>query len=1328
MCYFFMQYRLEKRSKKIVENSGACVSSCSGTNYYKYEYLGKCYSTCPPGTSAYNNKCYPCDSNCKTCNLNSNTQLNTICTSCYSNKYLNNGKCVNSCTNGFYTSESDSSIKICKCENKKCKVCSSESLSKDLCISCNDNYYQKLNDKSNIGSFINCYTGKIDYYYLDNSNKVYKSCYSTCKTCDKNGNNNNHNCNICNSDNPLSILMNGYYNCYPKCDNYYYFNNEGNYICLQSKICPENFNKLIPNKSQCIDDCSKDSDYPYEFRNTCFKECPKNISYVSDTKNYFCEVNCTKENPLEIVKFQNCTNFCSINDMEDKKCISKYEDEETNANLILHNILKDINTTNFNKDNLYNNDKEIVIEEVYTKFTITTNKIIKSSDIQKVNLGNCENILKAQYNLDDTDNLVIFIIDINKDKLKENGKIVYEVYGELNGNNKLTKLDLNICNDTSINNEVSKCSYYSIESIIDNLCINCIDFYYPIYKDSSNKNSFIRCYHNPNGYYLDNEDKLYKKCYLSCESCDRKGNNSNHNCLSCTREYFYELNIFDRKNCYKVCPIYSYYNSFNNKYYCTNSSSCPKNISELLIPKKNQCIDDCSKDQDYPYQFRHTCFNECPKNISVKSLSKDLYCDAKCPKEYPFEMIETQNCVNNCTIAERQKGLCKINYEPENNEVDQGAEEQAIDNVKDELTNNFDTSEVDKGENVVIQQKGSIITISSSDSQKLKKSKNTTNINLGECEDLVKEIYNIPKTKSLYILKVDVKQDGLQIPKIEYEVYYPLFGGSLIKLNLTVCAGSKIDLSIPAVLHESLDIMNKSSNYYNDICYTYTSDSGTDISLEDRKKDFINNNLTVCEEDCDFSDYDYGLGKAICTCKVKTNSTAKIMGVTIDKDKLYNSFTDFKNIANVKVLKCYKLVFTIDAYKYNYANLILIFVIFLFLITFFYFCCKDYPNFMKIINIIIYFKTNPKVVKQFKKRKKMDEEKNRKKNITFKGNILTKRSRNKSREKVKIVSQKNSKVLPDIKDLPPPIFKQYLELCNANPSKKKKGSNNFLFNFMDNNSNLQSKNKNITNRFSTTNKTKVNKKIIINENKINIVLTKKELYEIFLKLSKYTDSELNNLPYEIAIKLDKRTYSEYYISLVKTKHPLFFSFWPAFDYNSRILKIFLFFFNFTLNFTVNALFFNDNTMHKIYIDEGSFNFIYNIPQILYSTIISAFVNGIINLLALSESNINLLRRNNNKKNIRTKAKDTIGILKIKFTFFFVINIALLVLFWFYLGCFCAVYKNTQIHLIKDTLISFGTSMIYPFGLFIIPGIFRIISLKGKNKNIMYNFSKIFELL
>ena len=53
---------------------------------------------------------------------------------------------------------------------------------------------------------------------------------------------------------------------------------------------------------------------------------------------------------------------------------------------------------------------------------------------------------------------------------------------------------------------------------------------------------------------------------------------------------------------------------------------------------------------------------------------------------------------------------------------------------------------------------------------------------------------------------------------------------------------------------------------------------------------------------------------------------------------------------------------------------------------------------------------------------------------------------------------------------------------------------------------------------------------------------------------------------------------------------------------------------------------------------------------------------------------------------------------------------------------------TQIHLIKDTIISLITSLLLPFGLFLIPGIFRIPALKEEKQNLkcLYKFSSFLE--
>ena len=72
----------------------------------------------------------------------------------------------------------------------------------------------------------------------------------------------------------------------------------------------------------------------------------------------------------------------------------------------------------------------------------------------------------------------------------------------------------------------------------------------------------------------------------------------------------------------------------------------------------------------------------------------------------------------------------------------------------------------------------------------------------------------------------------------------------------------------------------------------------------------------------------------------------------------------------------------------------------------------------------------------------------------------------------------------------------------------------------------------------------------------------------------------------------------------------------------------------------------------------------------------------------------------------------------------------MIFFWYFISCFCAVYKNTQIILIVDSLISFALSMIYPFGLNLLPGFFRIPALKApyKDKKCLYKASCLIAII
>ena len=153
-------------------------------------------------------------------------------------------------------------------------------------------------------------------------------------------------------------------------------------------------------------------------------------------------------------------------------------------------------------------------------------------------------------------------------------------------------------------------------------------------------------------------------------------------------------------------------------------------------------------------------------------------------------------------------------------------------------------------------------------------------------------------------------------------------------------------------------------------------------------------------------------------------------------------------------------------------------------------------------------------------------------------------------------------------------------------------------------------------------------------------------------------------------------------------------------------------------------------MHKIYEEKGAFNFIYQLPQIIYSSLISTVFDLILKMLALSEGLILQFKGDKNKKNLEGKIRKLNNGIKIKFMLYFILSSILILFFWYYISVFCSIYVNTQIHLIKDSLISFGLSLIYPFGINLIPGIFRIPSLSNKNKkrSYLYILSRIIQLI
>ena len=137
------------------------------------------------------------------------------------------------------------------------------------------------------------------------------------------------------------------------------------------------------------------------------------------------------------------------------------------------------------------------------------------------------------------------------------------------------------------------------------------------------------------------------------------------------------------------------------------------------------------------------------------------------------------------------------------------------------------------------------------------------------------------------------------------------------------------------------------------------------------------------------------------------------------------------------------------------------------------------------------------------------------------------------------------------------------------------------------------------------------------------------------------------------------------------------------------------------------------------------NIIYQ--NIIYSSIISSFIYALFRKLALTSQNILEIKHEKKKHNLNARVLIALKQIKMKFICFFLLNIFFLLIIWYYISCFCAVYKNAQIYLIKNTLISYCISLIYPFIISLIPCFFRIFAFKGSGI-CLYRISQIIQFI
>ena len=498
-----------------------------------------------------------------------------------------------------------------------------------------------------------------------------------------------------------------------------------------------------------------------------------------------------------------------------------------------------------------------------------------------------------------------------------------------------------------------------------------------------------------------------------------------------------------------------------------------------------------------------------------------------------------------------------------------------------------------------------------------------------------------------------------------------------------------------------IDLFDPHSDFLNDICFIFTSEYGTDVTLESRLEDYYQN-ITLCDENSSshYMEFNYSeTEKALtyrCAYGFYENEEERLSYVDNIDSKMKMIFQS----SNIKVITCFSELLDIRNFLTNYGAIICILTFIIQIILYIQFCCQGTaPLENQIKNEILTYIES--------KKNKVDETSvvnndndNDNEGIT-EDRLKNDGLENEKKEKEVIREDKKKKT-----NKKKGVKKVKKKKTKANPPKKNKKEG------IKQNNNLVVKNDE-ANLETNKNNQKLNKKGKTDE--------KNKTYR--------DDEELNELPYEKAIEKDKRNFCQYYIFILRAGHVVLNVFFRRDDYNLFSVKLGLLFMLFPINLTFNIFFFTSNKMKETYINkmEDVGTYLKNLLHSFLSSIFSSIILVLLKFLCLTHSTIRKLKKLKTKEEAENKSKWIIRCIKIRICVYYILSYIFLLVFGYYVACFCAIFKNTQIDLIISMFTSWGLSLLYPFMIYIATSLTRRIGIRCKCKFI-YRINQILQMI
>jgi hypothetical protein len=334
---------------------------------------------------------------------------------------------------------------------------------------------------------------------------------------------------------------------------------------------------------------------------------------------------------------------------------------------------------------------------------------------------------------------------------------------------------------------------------------------------------------------------------------------------------------------------------------------------------------------------------------------------------------EVNDCEEFCSYDKILDKKCIIKKVTEKNL------EIIIANIKEIILNQI----MDEDVNIIVEGNEIKCQILTTKRNKNNNNNDISKIDFNECEKKIKDEYKI---NYIIIQKMDIIINNKTI--VKYDLYNP--NKKETKIDLSICKNDKIEVYTPVQMtdeyiedyykigEQGYNILDPNDSFYNDICSQFTSDDNTDMILIDRKKNYYNIDMIQCEAGCSYKNIDVAQRQLQCECPIKNEF--EISNSEFDKKDFINAFYNVRKYSNLKVVKCFKLIFSKKGQYMNYGSFFLIAIIILFLISqmIFHMNSKELvANLIKkllksiSLDFIFHEKSNPKKKKLSLKKKTM---------------------------------------------------------------------------------------------------------------------------------------------------------------------------------------------------------------------------------------------------------------------------------------------------------------------------------------------------------------------